>query len=209
MSKNISQLIRRYQPKTFKIFYAPEYKTFTVQHIATDTSHPLHIAQNRRLVERRKEGLWWHVTTSIDLSKSSCVRTWARRRLRDAVRHELTQRGYDETGSLVNAAAVNNRPELLAVLRRGGSLDLKGSLRLHVLAPLIPAKYTVLCTEMGQLIDDMMQQFENKKSGYASERKVNKPKQGVSFITKPQPPREKGGYTSKDRSLTMKPRSNT
>ncbi|KAI8934619.1 hypothetical protein NX059_008312 [Plenodomus lindquistii] len=191
MAKNIFQLISRQQPKTFKISYTPEYKTFILHHIATDPSHPLHIAQKRRQAERRKEGLWWHVTTGLDLTKSSCVRTWARRRLRQAVRHELAARGYDEKGSLVNAAAVVNRPDLLAVLRQGRSLDLKGSLRLHVLAPLIPAKFTTLCEETGQLLDNMLQVL---KAGAAdpSMRKIKPASpQREGFPVRAKQPRDK------------------
>ncbi|CBX93289.1 hypothetical protein IAQ61_009002 [Plenodomus lingam] len=157
MSKSPYRIINRYNPTTFKINYTPEYKTFTQHHIATDRSHPLYIAQKRRQAERSKEGLWWHVTTGVDLSKSSCVRTWARRRLRNAVREELQQRGYNHAGTLVDTAALKDRPELINVLRQGRSLDLKGSLRLHVLAPLIPAKYTVLCAETGEMIEKMLQ----------------------------------------------------
>ncbi|KAH9875238.1 hypothetical protein J1614_004729 [Plenodomus biglobosus] len=172
MSKRAFNIINRHQPSTFKISYTPEYKTFTLLHIATDPSHPLHILQKRRQAERLKEGLWWHVTTGLDLSKSSCVRTWARRRLRNALRHELQQRGYDHTGSLVDTEAIKNKPDLMNVLRQGRSLDLKGSLRLHVQAPLIPAKYTLLCAETGQLIDNMLETLKYEAYDRPSTRKM-------------------------------------
>ena len=163
--KWITTLVARQQPKTFRASYSPEYKTFTYQHIATDTSHPLQEAQKRRLAERKKEGLWWHPTTGLDINKLSCVRSWARRRLRNAVKDELKQRGYDETGRLVNLKVLQNQPDLVNVLRQGKTLDLTGSLRLNVQPPLIPAKYSEIRAEVGQLFEVMLQAIKEEAAG--------------------------------------------
>lgn len=191
--------IARNQPKTFHVSYAPVYKTFIPHHIASDASHPLHIAQRRRTAEHRKEGLWWHVTTSVDLSRSSCVRTWARRRLRNALRHELHQRGYDDTGNMVNVAAFKDRPDLLSLLRQGISLDLKGSLKLQVQAPLIPAKYADVCADAGQLIENLLQPFKSAVGGNASRRKMGKSPGQQEFIAIPPRPFDKRRVASKGR----------
>ncbi|CAO2650929.1 Nn.00g092260.m01.CDS01 [Neocucurbitaria sp. VM-36] len=170
--RRVLSLLSKQQPTTFKVSYAPDYKTFTLQHVANDPSHPLHETQKRRQKERKKEGLWWHATTGLDLNKSSCVRAWARRRLRNAVRDELQQRGYDATGKLVDLKAVQHRPDLLNLLQQGKTLDLTGSLRLHILPPLIPAKYTQVREETGYVIETILQAMKNEAGGQGSVKKT-------------------------------------
>jgi hypothetical protein len=171
--KSVFSLIAKKQPKTFKVSYAPEYKNFIVNHVVIDPSHPLNETQKRRQVERKKEGLWWHATTGVDLNKSSVVRSWARRRLRNAIKEELKQRGYDENGKFVDLKAIQGNMELMSVLRAGKTLDLKGSLRLHAQAPLIPAKYVDVCAETGHVIEALVQALKNEVGGHASARKTN------------------------------------
>jgi hypothetical protein len=169
--KSVFSLIAKKQPKLFKVSYAPEYKNFIVNHVVIDPSHPLHETQKRRQAERKKEGLWWHATTGVDLNKSSVVRAWARRRLRNAIKEELKRRGYDEHGKFVNLKAIQDEADLMNVLRAGKTLHLKGSLRLHVLAPLIPAKYADVCAETGHVIGAMVQALRTEAGGYASAMK--------------------------------------
>ena len=171
--KSVLQLIAKQQPKTFKVNYAPVYKTFTIQHVATDPSHPLHQTQKRRQAERKKEGLWWHATTRVDLSKSSCVRAWARRRLRNAFKDELRQRGYDETGTLVDLKAIQGRADLVNVLHQGQSLNLTGSLRLHIQPPLISASYLDVRAETGHIIEILLQVVKSSAGGPSSARKTD------------------------------------
>ncbi|KAF1944182.1 hypothetical protein EJ02DRAFT_102964 [Clathrospora elynae] len=170
--KSVFSLIAKLQAKTFKVSYSPEYKTFIINYVATDPSHPLHETQRRIQAERKKEGLWWHATTGVDLNKSSCVRAWARRRLRNAVKEELKQRGYDETGKFVNLDAIKDRAHLLNVLRQGKTLDLTGGLRLHVQPPLISAKYVDVRAETGKLIEAILQAVTNEASSQASAKKT-------------------------------------
>ena len=151
--KSVFSLIAKQQPKTFKVSYAPDYKNFIVNHVLIDPSHPLHETQKRRQAERKKEGLWWHATTGVDLNKSSCVRAWARRRLRNAIKDELRERGYDENGMFVDLKSVQGRPDLMRLLQAGQTLNLSGSLRLHVQPPLIPAKYADVRAETGHVIE--------------------------------------------------------
>jgi len=206
--------LARQKPKTFSVNYAPEYKTFIPHHIAHDASHPLHIAQRRRLAERPKEGLWWHVTASTGLSKSSCVRNWARRRLRNAMRHALQQSGYDDMGNMVNVAAIQDKPDLLRVLQQRGTLNLKGSLKLNVQAPLIPTKYADLCTETEKLVGCFLQALKSDAHscispdddrGFASQRKTSKNPQPQEFIARPPQAFRKGSFTNKGRITRNSP----
>ncbi|KAH7392558.1 hypothetical protein BKA66DRAFT_412019 [Pyrenochaeta sp. MPI-SDFR-AT-0127] len=184
--KSVFSIIAKQQPKTFRVSYTPEHKTFITQHVAADPSHPLHETQKRRQRERKKEGLWWHATTGVDLSKSSCVRAWARRRLRNAVRDELAQRGFSETGQLVNMKAVRHREDLMNVLRHGKSLHLTGSLRLHAQSPLIPAKYAQIRAETGQVIETILHVIKNEAGVQGSVRKPSSRPQRTLMRASPQ-----------------------
>lgn len=185
--KSVFSLLAKHQPKTFKVSYSPEYNTFTIQHVVADPSHPLHETQKRRQRERPKEGLWWHATTGADLSKSSCVRAWARRRLRNAVRDELALRGFDETGKVASMKAIQDRPDLANVLRQGKMPHLTGSLRLHVQPPLIPAKYAQLRAETGQVIEILLHALKNEAGSQGSVRKPSSRPQGTPKRPSPRP----------------------
>ena len=150
---SVLSLVAKQPPKTFKVYYTTVYKSLFTNHVATDPAHPLYETQRRRQAEKKKEGLWWHATAGADSAKSSCIRTWARRRLRNAVVDELKARGYDETGKFAKPKDVPQRADLMARVGAGRTLDLKGSLRLHVQPPLIPAKYVDIRAEAGALID--------------------------------------------------------
>jgi hypothetical protein len=152
MSHVFSQLAKQ-RFKTFKVNYSLEYKRFIINYIASDPFHPLQEAQKRLNRERKHEGLWWHVTTGTDLAKSSCVRSWARRRLRNAIVDELKAHGFDENGRLIvqKASDSTNGPKTTKT-----SDGLKGGLRLHVQAPLVPAKYVDVKAEVGQVIKTIM-----------------------------------------------------
>ncbi|CAE7024813.1 hypothetical protein P3342_005480 [Pyrenophora teres f. teres] len=150
--KSLFSFIARNRPKTFTVSYSPDYKNLIINHVASDLSHPLHETQKRRQRERKKEGLWWHATTGVDLNKSSCVRAWARRRLRNAIKEELKLRGYNENGILVQPKATSDRANSTGLLHVGKPLNLMGSLRLHVQSPLLPAKYADIRAETGDII---------------------------------------------------------
>ncbi|KAG9185678.1 hypothetical protein G6011_07009 [Alternaria panax] len=165
--------------KTFRVNFANEHKNLIINHVATDASHPLHETQCRRQAEKKKQGLWWHVTTGVDLHKSSCVRAWCRRRLRRAVVEELKARGYDEHGKFANLKLVPQRADLMARLVAGQTLDLKGSLRLLVQAPLIPAKYVDVRAEVGAVVDAVKNGMRGAPPGeYAS---AGRPRSRPSF----------------------------
>ncbi|KAF2036382.1 hypothetical protein EK21DRAFT_96307 [Setomelanomma holmii] len=152
MSRVILQLTRQ-QSKLFKVSYAPDYKTFLPKFIISDSSHPLNETQKRRAKERGKEGLWWHTTTGVDLSKSSCVRGWARRRLRTAVVEELKARGYDENGKVAHVGSLTSSSNV----PNATLFDLKGSLRLHAQAPLVPAKFVDVRADVSKILDIMVE----------------------------------------------------
>ncbi|KAJ4994429.1 hypothetical protein SVAN01_00258 [Stagonosporopsis vannaccii] len=157
--------------KTVKVSYSPTYTNFILNHIATNPAHPLYISQRRRQREHKKDGLWWHATNGTDISKSGCVRTWARRRLRQAFVEELKAAGYDATGKLVNATAMQDRTDVMNVLRLGRSVDLSGSLRMHGIGPLVPAKFETVKEEVRGIIEALVQSSVDTALGFEGEGK--------------------------------------
>ena len=180
----------------FNVSYAYDYKTFILQHVLADRTHPLNETQRRRQRERTREGLWWHVTTSADLSKSSCVRAWARRRLRNAVVEELKLRGYDDTGKpLLLDETTKTNTALPPKPIRPAKPDLTGSLRLHIQAPLIPAKFPAVRAEVSTVIDQLVR-AANIPVGSALDKKTQPVPQNLT-----KPPGNRAPY--------VKPRSTT
>jgi hypothetical protein len=155
--------------KTFKVSYSPSYTNYILNHIATNVQHPLYLSQRRRQTEHKKEGLWWHATNGTDISKSSCVRTWARRRLRQAFTGALKDRGYAENGAFVDKEKLSHRVDIMNVVRLGRNIDLTGSLRIHGMAPLIPAKFEAVKEEIGGIVDALIQGAVDTALGFAGE----------------------------------------
>jgi hypothetical protein len=99
---------------------------------ATDPTHPLHIATTRRLAAFDPNILNWSVHVSVDLSKKVVVRNWAKRRVREAFKAELKEKGFDAWGRRL-------------VQRREGMGNLKGALSIR-----IGAKSTGVLTFSGE-----------------------------------------------------------
>jgi hypothetical protein len=155
--KGIIDLLTRFTPHTFKLNYSPGYKTFLVHHAASDPLHPMHILRRRQLAARKHEGLWWHVTTGVDLSKSGVVRSWCRKRLRNAFTEGLKERGFDEFGRLANVAILRGYKGFEHIPERDGDLSLTGSLRLHISPALLTAKYADVRKETGAMITILLE----------------------------------------------------
>lgn len=161
--KATANLIANFKPTTFKTYFSYTYITFLPHYIASDPQHPLCILQRRELKARKREGLWWHVTTGVELSRSSVVRSWCRRRLRNAFAEALKKNGFDEYGRLVNPQLfVRDRSQVAHAIQSNTNLSLTGSLRLHILPPLIASKYPLVCKEADGIIDILLDGFENK-----------------------------------------------
>lgn len=155
--------LSKQQAKFFRIQYSSDYKTFIPNHVTADRMHPLNETQRRLQEARKKEGLWWHVTSGVELSKSSCVRSWARRRLRTAVLEELTARGFNQNGKS-NSPGTSNTETLRTPPAMHNPMDLTGSLRLHILAALLPAKFVDIKTEVGSIIDALVEGKNHKNT---------------------------------------------
>ncbi|KAF3045295.1 hypothetical protein E8E11_007396 [Didymella keratinophila] len=148
--------LARLKPTLFKLSYSPTYTSFAPNYVAANSTHPLHITQRRLLKRRKKEGLWWHTTTGVDVSKSSCVRHWALRRLRQAFVEELREKGYDDSGKLVDVSKIEDG-YVRRVVESGRCVDMQGSVRMHGVPTLVPAKYETVKKEVGGIVDALVQ----------------------------------------------------
>jgi hypothetical protein len=144
------------KPSLFKLSYSPLHTSLLPNHIATNTSHPLNITQRRIRKARKEEGLWWHTTSGTDVSKSSCVRHWAQRRLRQAFVEELRDKGYDESGKMVNVERIQDS-YVRRVVKSGRPMDMAGSLRMHGVPLLVPAKYEKVKEEVKAIVGALVQ----------------------------------------------------
>ncbi|KAF2872983.1 hypothetical protein BDV95DRAFT_472030, partial [Massariosphaeria phaeospora] len=154
---SIHATLVRQQLKTFNCSYSTEYKSFIINHIFSDPQHPLHEARRRAHKHRKEEGLWWHITTAATLSKSSVVRSWVRRRLRNAFTEELKARGIREDGRILHKDMLRTSLRgLRMVLDSGKDLSLEGGLRLHARPEVIAAKFVEVRNETGFVIDALL-----------------------------------------------------
>ena len=94
-------------------------------------SHPNHIRTSRRAHAFDPTKLHWSVTAHTDVSKKRTVRSWAKRRVVEAVREELRKRGFGPDGSVIGQGDDG--------VGTGGSLDrerpgrgLSGALRIYM-----------------------------------------------------------------------------
>jgi hypothetical protein len=166
---SIAHRLSKLKLTTFKPSYSPSYANLSTNHIASNTAHPLCIAQRRRQQERPRHGLWWCATTGLDVSKSSCVRTWARRRMRHALLEALKAKGYDEKGKLVDKEAMKDEPVVQQVLARGRSMDLMGTLRMHGINPLLPAKFETVQADMRSIVGALVMTAVDNALGVVGE----------------------------------------
>jgi hypothetical protein len=183
--KGIIDHLTRFTPHTFKINYSPGYKTFLVHHAASDPLHPMHILRRRQLAARKHEGLWWHVTTGLDLSKSGVVRSWCRKRLRNAFTEGLKERGFDEFGRLVNVAILRKHKGFERISERDGDLSLTGSVRLHISPALVTTKYADVRKETDTMISILLAGV--KADGSWSRRSTAPSRPHAQSETIPQP----------------------
>lgn len=158
---SIFNRLSRLKTTTFSINYSPEYKTFIMHQAVGERSHPLHFMRKRELAERKREALWWHVTSSLDLSKSSVVRSWCRRRLRGAFTECLKERGFDEHGRLCNVAKLREHKGFELLSGQDANLSIDGSVRLHIAPALVTAKYADVRQETSRVLDILLEKLQD------------------------------------------------
>ncbi|ORY12294.1 hypothetical protein BCR34DRAFT_482839 [Clohesyomyces aquaticus] len=177
MKNPIQSILAKHRFRTFNCMYFDTYKTLAYQNVANDTQHPLYGVQKRIQAGRDRSGLWWMITAGNNSTKTKVVRSWLRRRLKTAFIEELKKRGFDRDGKLLDVKKRNLSPGDLVedLVKIGKTPELKGSLKLHVLAPLITAKGEEVKTEAGKVVDALCSKLRAELASTSQPGQVQKP----------------------------------
>lgn len=135
----------------------------SAENILRDPSHVLNpVLQHRYqpIISGRydeiREGLWL-ITTSNPMHKTKVVRSWARRRVSQAILEQLRARGFDGNGRRIAAletaspgynsreGLVNARPDALV-----------GTVDIEVLNPCVQKDYKEIQRQAGALVESVM-----------------------------------------------------
>ncbi|KLJ11894.1 hypothetical protein EMPG_12947 [Blastomyces silverae] len=107
---------------------------------------------------REKGQLWWSTCTQSDIaSERSVIRSWCARRVRNAFRDALKERGYDKTGRRI--PDIEHREQQKPHQRRQAGQPpsrleaLEGTLEIHFRLAVKAAKYTDIVREAGVVIE--------------------------------------------------------
>jgi hypothetical protein len=165
----------RHRFQYFHLNADSSYKTFITDHILSDYYHPFHARQKQKLASRDRSGLWWHVTVNSRSSSTRVVRSWLRRRLRNAFLESLKEKGVDEDGKLICDERVYRHTGVLGEkLAQGQKLELKGSVNLQALKPLVTAKFADVRKEtdtlVQRLLDGLRDEMRNVQGQHAAEK---------------------------------------
>ncbi|KAF2263427.1 hypothetical protein CC78DRAFT_275041 [Lojkania enalia] len=165
--KDVFLRLRRQKFHCFSVSYQSGFNSFILHHIISNSQHPLYTIRKRKYIERERAfrdhpDLFWHAIAPNNCSKTKVVRTWARRRLRNAFVEELRERGINQDGTLENAERVTKYSDTLGkFMKDGKALRLKGSLRLLALPPVLSTKYVDVRKETGRVADILLQCLED------------------------------------------------
>ncbi|KAF2017428.1 hypothetical protein BU24DRAFT_420473 [Aaosphaeria arxii CBS 175.79] len=151
------KLLSQQNYRFFKLQYSASYSPFIQSPILSDFKHPLHPLLKRTEEQREGKGLWWHVTTNFESSKTKVVRSWLRRRLHNAFLEELKERDITEDGTILRMSDhLKGLSGLQKALEAGQVVTLTGSIRMQAQNTLVTAKYAEVRKETGSLVDALL-----------------------------------------------------
>ena len=188
---SVGHYLSRHRFQLFACNYASQYKAFINLRVQEDIQHPLNEVQKRLYQERKREGLWWHVTVGVNLSKAKVVRSWVRRRMQNAFVEELRERGIEQDGRLLGTGRGVERHGIPAkVIQQYGNVSLMGSVRLHANPSVVTAKYTDVRKETGVVVEALLlglktdlripdRRNEVKLQGLMQKKKIGRPANNV------------------------------
>jgi hypothetical protein len=156
---SVARHLSKHKFQFFTCNHASQHKAFINLRVQEDDQHPLNEVQKRLYQERKREGLWWHVTVGVHLSKAKVVRSWVRRRLQNAFVEELRERDVEQDGRLIldKGKAIGRHGIPTEFMKEHGHVSLVGSVRLHAQPSVITAKYTDIRLETGAVVDALLQ----------------------------------------------------
>lgn len=148
----------------------------TSAHILRDRSHVLYPRVKRRyddLLDRRQqykqEGLKIEVAANgMHKTWQRTVRSWAKRRVDQALTRQLKERGFDRQGRLIRKQCASSEigdtsPAAQRSEHVDGSKnkdgDLYGSIRIKLLESVAVTKYSDIYEQAGLIIDELVRRF--------------------------------------------------
>ena len=119
-----------------RVVYSPVYHPFYISKvILEDKTHPLYLPIIARWNARPKVGLWWNATGNTMAGKKTVVRRWCARRLRNAFREALEEKGFGEDGQRLVGA------------------HLSGCLQMDTKEGIVKAKFEEVKREAGMILE--------------------------------------------------------
>lgn len=132
--------------KSFLILYSRKrVPSLTAYHILTNKTHPFHLKLRRTYQEKDPNSLWWTVYGVKSQIPTGVVRGWGERRLKQAFRLALRDKGFDAEGRILGEQPPSQK---IDVEEEGGGEEgdrmmkrpekpLTGTVRLQVMKPII------------------------------------------------------------------------
>lgn len=134
---------RRLTPRhaNFRPIYHPEYKALLLETTdSNDTAHPRTKTSRQGIGD---QSLYWKIQCGKSVSARAVVRNWARRRVREAFREALTDRGFDFKGVPLSQDSYGLRKAL------------QGSLVMSCNAAMLTASATQLRNDAVLIVDGL------------------------------------------------------
>ena len=99
----------------------------TTREYFENCNHPYHIKTARKLAAFDRNKLHWSAHAHIEVSKKKVVRSWVKRRVEEAIRAELKERGWAPDGTVLERDTSVDDTEV-----RHATSPLKGALRIYM-----------------------------------------------------------------------------
>lgn len=153
-----------------RLCVSPEHKiSHITQHILSDRSHVLYVPTRKRFqavldgrYDQRQEGLWLGFIGN-SLQKKRVVRSWARRRIDQAVIGALRMRGFDRNGRRL----VDSDASTMTIYKSNGSPislttkhapeALVGTVEVHILQNIVGKRYTEVQRQAEVMVDKILE----------------------------------------------------
>ena len=148
----------------------PQHKiSHVTQHILSDRSHVLYLPTRKRFqaildgrYDQRQEGLWLQIIGN-SLQKKRVVRSWATRRIDQAVTGALRMRGFDRNGrklvdsdaSTLKTSESTGNPVILT--KEHSPEALVGTVEVHILQNIVGKSYTEVERQAGVMADKILE----------------------------------------------------
>ncbi|KAI9777585.1 MAG: hypothetical protein M1816_004629 [Peltula sp. TS41687] len=159
--------------RAFFLFYSPQHVPSLAAHtILTNPTHPLHLPFTHRYEAQDRTTLWWTVYGTLKQLPTKVVRGWGERRLKQAFRAALLNRGFDAQGRRV-VVVVDEKGDAGRGSERGeGKGNLIGTVRLQVMKPIVALRGADVREQAGWAVDRIVRLCEKEGGGGGGSRRI-------------------------------------